>query len=367
MHSRVLSGDIAQPDLVAHLAQTERLMLNALRKIDSKATCEVLPAADLGIPYDALRLSGGFATGCFVQWTCTTPVVPVDITMNIDTSSVFWVDESALEWFCEDSLSRVKLRLETQTSYEWNFDSSNHFIALVREEATNRLAIIVHSNEKEFKNQYHGLCPTDGNWYERDVRVDDSGQIRLLVGRSAEVFSSMAKMLEPFNIVRHEFLIHELMGATGRVLGEAHDHHYYMPTESSAALGCYIVPANHAVPVFSQVGRPILMYSHRAGGPNHVRVEGLEHCIVPHGWGMTLSRPLQLEVSSDSLMFQGRDYERRPGVSLLTDPDVMPRTFASTESFVDAMAGPCPGQVVSSFVQLRSLTRWGFQDFGVKP
>jgi hypothetical protein len=361
MNKRVFSGDIAQIGLLEHLAQTECILRRELRKLDDTADCEVIAAADLGIPYDAIRLSGGFATGCFVQWHCRVPVVPIDITMNIDTSSVFWVSESSMDCFTEKKLSAVREKIEVATGYEWNLDEGNHFITLTREQLSGHLAIIIHSNEREFKNQYNGLCPTDNNWFARDVLVSDEGRLRLLVGRTAELFISTAHMLEPYNIVRHRFVMHELLGGLGQIEDELHVHHYYMPSASSAALGCYTVPPGQRVPIFSQPGKPIIMYVGYPDGYNTVRIEGQERCIIPHGFGMSLDRPLHLVIRRDEFEFQDNIYPRCPRVSLLNDPSVIRREFSSIQAFLDALASPCPGEVVGIFRQVRSLTRMGFQ------
>lgn len=365
MIERTLRHDYAQKGLVAHLQETERALRSELRELDPRADCEVVPAVDLGIPYDALRLSGGFATGCFVQWQCTVPIVPVDITMNIDTSSIFWVSEGAESEFTEANLTRVRSLIESQTGYEWNLDASNHFISLTRDETSGRLAVIVHSNEKEFKNQYNGLCPTVDNWFDRNIRVSKDGRIRLIIGRPAEVFVDVAKMLEPFNVSRHRFIIHELLGEQVEVFEESHTHHYFMPSGSSAALGCYIVSPGDRVPIFSQPGLPILMYEASAGGPNVVRVAGQDRCVLPHGWGMGLSEPLSMSIHRNHLEFQGRLYPREPGVSLLNDPSVTRREFESIDAFLDQISPLSPGRAVGTFTQLASLTRLGFRTHGV--
>src|SRR5580692_10897585 len=119
---------MAQLGLSAHLVRTQRALRDQLRTLDRNADCEILPAADLGVPYDVLRLAGGFATGCFVQWRCTVPIVPIDITMNIDTSSVFWVDDTAADRFNEAQLASTRTTIEGKTGYLWNLDESNHFI-----------------------------------------------------------------------------------------------------------------------------------------------------------------------------------------------------------------------------------------------
>lgn len=360
--NRLVPADQAQAGLLEHLAVTEQSLRFELRRFDKKADCQIIAAADLGIPYDALRLGGGFATGCYVEWDCSVPVVPVDITMNIDTSSVFWVSDTAIDIFTAENLGRVRNTIEDHTSYEWNFDASNHFIVFTQDMGSNEFAVIVHSNEKEFKNQYHGLCPTDGNWFDSDIHVSADGRVRLVAGRSAEVFTSMAKMLEPYNIVRHRFLIHELFHGSANILREEHTHHYFMPSESSAAMGCYVVRPGSRVPIFSQPGKPILMFEVGSGGPNTVSLEGDLRCVVPHGWGMSTDRPLDLQVHADWLDFQGNRYPRRPGVSLLADPSVQPRHFPSSDAFLEFLTPRCPGLRVSEFTQIRSLTRFGFTD-----
>jgi hypothetical protein len=359
----IVAGDHAQALLIPYLAQTQVLLSNALRKLDPTADCQVVPAADLGIPYDVLRLAGGFATGCFVEWRCRTPVIPIDTTMNIDTSSLFWLDGDPGDAFSKERIESLRRRIEDDSSYEWNFDRGNHFIATCRSDTDDRYALLLHSNEKEFKDQFNGLSPTPGNWYEKSVRVlEGERSVRLLVGDQAELFAQLAQMLEDFNILRHRFVATMLMGDHVGITGEYHKHHYFMPTPTSAALGCYLCESGEDVPVFSSVGRPIAMFRPAAGGLNQVRLLAGGTClIVPHGWGMSASRALHLTQSDHHLELNGHSYNLKPGASLLDHEDVTPRLFdGGTQEFLKVIRTHTPGDLVAELFQLTSYSRHGF-------
>ncbi|MEU0108988.1 hypothetical protein ABZ313_27040 [Streptomyces sp. NPDC006251] len=359
----IVEHDRAQQFLVPHLRRTESLLRRALRTLDPRADCRLSPAADLGIPYDVLRLAGGFATGCLVEWECRVPVVPVDTTMNIDTSSVFWLDGDPAEAFTEEAVSALRGRIADDSSYEWNFDRGNHFILTGRRVSDGRYALLLHSNEKEFKDQFNGLCPTPGNWFADSVHVfEGERRIRLLIGHKAELFADLAQMLLRFNILRHRFMATMLLNGRIAVVGEYHKHHYFMPTPASAAIGCYLCEPDEEVPVFSAVGRPIAMFRPAVGGLNAVRLlAGEDRLVVPHGWGMTASRSLHITQSEDRLTLNGRAYPLAPGVSLLDHPDITPRLFAGgTREFLAAIREHTPGRLVTELVQTASYSRHGF-------
>jgi hypothetical protein len=361
--SAILVGDHAQDFLVRHLASTELLLRQALRTLDPRSDCQVAPAADLGIPYDVIRLAGGFATGCVVEWSCSTPVVPIDTTMNIDTSSVFWIDAVADDVLDAARIEQVRRRIEADSSYGWNLNRGNHFISLCRRRSDQQLGIVIHSNEKEFKDQYNGLSPTETNWYAEDVFVyGPYGAIRLIKGRKAELFSRIAKMLEQFNIIRHQFFIMMLLDGRASVIGESHNHHYFMPTEVSAAIGCFLCKPGDIVPVFSTLGRPISLFEVAAGGKNNIHLASIgERSIVPHGWGMGTAHPVSFERSEEDMRFNGVSLRRRSGTSLLDHVDVVPRTFdAGSNEFFERIRHHTPGKVVDVLDQLCSYSKHGF-------
>ena len=76
MPAEIVKGDHAQAFLLPYLAHTEALLRSALKELDPAADCQILPAADLGIPADVLRLAGGLATGLLRKWDCRVPGDP---------------------------------------------------------------------------------------------------------------------------------------------------------------------------------------------------------------------------------------------------------------------------------------------------
>lgn len=365
MTAFIKRGDLAQEFLIPFLRESETLLKRALRQHDQNAECRIVPAADLCIPHDVIRLAGGFATGCLVEWSSVVPVVPVDTTMNIDTSSIFIVSEDIRPKLTEIFFRSLADSTNETSSYVWNFDKGNHFISFCRRRSDNKYALILHSNEKEFKYQSNGLIPVEGNWFWDDIHTfrEGSRYMRLLVGPKASHFSRLSKMLEEYNVLRHQFFFHQICGSDADLINESHDHHYFMPSTSSAALGVYVTEPAHSVPVFSKLGRPISIFRPVAGGPNAIRLGGQEKLLVPHGWGKTCRVPLHLAWTSDSLLVNGRRFPNIPKASIGKHPDLQIRDFADEHpgesSFFRQIEEWCPGEVVDVYDQVVSYTQSG--------
>lgn len=356
--------DYAQEFLIPYLAQTEILLRKALKKLDSTADCRVAGAADLGVPHDVIRLAGGFATGCLVEWSCKIPVIPVDTTVNIDTSSIFYIDDDISEQFTSERFADIIEVTTNGSSYVWNFNKGNHFISLSRRRSDGKLALIFHSNEKEFKYQTNGLIPVPGNWFWDDIEHFSEGgrYIRLLVGANATHFAAVAKMLEEFNIQRHRFFALQLCRKLAGIIAEKHDHHYFMPTSNSVAMGVYVCSPNDIVPVFSKPGGAIPMFQATEGGIN----SSGDKLLVPHGWGKTSRCPLNVNLDDGRLIVNGRPFHIAPRESLGRHPDLTLREFAndplSEDGFFAQIAESCSGKVVDVFDQLISYSQSGVVD-----
>lgn len=357
-------GDHAQDFLIPYIAQTETLLRRALRKLDSTADCRITGAADLCIPHDVIRLAGGFATGCLVEWSCKVPVIPVDTTVNIDTSSIFYIDGDISDQFTSERFADLIEVTTSGSSYVWNFNKGNHFISLCRRRSDGGLALIFHSNEKEFKYQTNGLIPVLGNWFWDDIETFNEGDryMRLLVGANATHFAAVAKMLEEFNIQRHRFFALQLCRKFASIESEQHDHHYFMPSSTSVAMGVYVCSPNDVVPVFSKPGGAIPMFQATAGGLN----SNGEKLLVPHGWGKTSKCPLSIHISDGRLVVNGKPFNIAPRESLGDHPDLSLREFTndplSEGSFFDEISQSCPGKVVDVFDQLISYSKIGVCD-----
>ena len=365
MPAMLRGGDAVQPFLLGHLRSTEQLFLSALRELDSAATCRISAAADLCIPHDVIRIAGGFATGCLVQWTSNVPVIPVDTTVNIDTSSIFWLDREP-ELTAED-FTNLQVKVEDESSYEWNFHKGNHFISICRRRSDGRPALVIHSNEKEFKYQFNGLMPVPGNWFMEDVRVFRRGgqYLRLLIGDKVPLFVEIAKLMEPYNIVRHRFLASVLLEGRARFQDDQHKHHYWMPNAQAVAIGCFLCNENETVPIFSRPGGDIALFTATAGGSNRVAIPGLEESLlVPHGWGKSVRNSVEVTYDEQLFTMNGVSFEVQPKVTLGVHPDLIVRNFAddpeSEDSLFSRMASHTPGVVVDRLQQLRSYSKAGF-------
>lgn len=367
------SGDVAHRLLLPFIKETEELLLSALSSIDPNATCQIIPAPDLGFPHDVIRIAGGFPTGCLVEWNCSTPFVPIDTTVNIDTSSIFVLDKDVSLSISADLFEWLRRKFET-SSYVFNFNKGNHFISFGRTATTDTPVLVIHSNEKEFKYQYNGLMPAEDNWFANQVQVlrHNNRYIRYIVGEAANLFVDLAQSLEQFNILRHRFVAHLLTQDRAQILSQEHHHHYYMPTRQSVAIGCFLVTVGTRVPIFSRPGRNIAIFVPSEGGANSLKTFstssfGEGTVLVPHGWGKTCVEGTCFAIDYDRRIFElsGRTYELRTLVSLGKDNRLQLRDFQSNDAnqngFFWEIAHHCPGAVVDQIYQIASFTKNGFE------
>lgn len=278
--------------------------------------------------------------------------------MNIDTTSVFELDGDPGPILEAASVESVRQRIVRESSYLWNFDSGNHFISLTRSDAG--WALVLHSNEKEFKDQYNGLFPRPGNWFADRIRVADGPRpMRFVTGDDANTFAELAEMLVPYNRLRHRLIAQLLLGNAAGIAGEWHKEHYFMPTRSSAAIGAFLCEPQEQVLVFSAVGRPLMWFEPDIGGANVVnQLNERDLLVVPHGWGMTAD-PFDVVVQREALIVNGCHLEPIPGVSIFERTEVRQRLFGSNREFVEAIAWHTPGRIVKELTQVESYSKLG--------
>lgn len=363
-------GDVAHRLLLPFVTETEALLQAALTSIDSNASCRIIPAPDLGFPHDVIRLAGGFPTGCLVEWNCSIPFVPIDTTVNIDTSSIFVLDRDISHDIDADTFEWLRGKFEA-SSYIFNFHKGNHFVSCGRMVSADKSVLVIHSNEKEFKYQFNGLMPAEDNWFSDQVKVfrRNDRYIRYIVGDVADLFADMAQSLERYNVLRHRFVAHLLTQDRARILSQEDHHHYYMPTRQSVAIGCFPVAVGVRVPVFSRPGRNIAIFEPAKGGHNSLGESpfGKDLVLVPHGWGKTCIDGTNFSIDYDRRSFDlsGRSYDIKTLVSLGKDERLQLRDFATNDARPDGFFGQiahhCPGRVVDQIVQTASFTKNGFE------
>lgn len=362
--------DPAHDLLLPFIKVTQDLLYDVLSSYDRSAECRITPAVDLGFPHDVVRIAGGFPTGAFVEWKCKIPFIPIDTTVNIDTSSVFTLEDDISDEINDSTFETLKNKM-IESSYLFNFHKGNHFISFCCSEKTNNPLLIIHSNEKEFKYQYNGLMPVKGNWFVDDIKVyiKENRYLRYLIGAKAELFIDIAKMLEEYNIIRHRFIAQLIIGNKTKIVEQKDDHHYYMPSRDSIAIGCFPVKYGSEVPIFSKVGRDMFLFHPELGGKNALNTLNSNERILltPHGWGKTCRDDVTFTIDYENEIFNlyGTPYKIETLVSLGKDEKLSIREFSSNPSDSDSlfsqMKDNCPGIVKDRIIQKCSYTQFGFQ------
>lgn len=301
--ARNLLNDDTQKILLSYIEKTqEEFFEPVIRKYDPSTIndinhgfVKIFPSLDLGCSNNVQRLAGGFATGMLVTWHCGTPIIPVDATVNVCSSSVFKLKnkEEIFKWSKKTFLEKIDaLILEaTKEEYSFSFDKGNHFLMIAIDDKSEDVYLVLHSSAKEFKDSYMGLYPTEYNWYSDRIRVypepRTSGRyFRYIKDDDAKYFYFISKHLENCNKSIHEWFANQLTWEKDDNT-QTTFHHYYMPNESAIAIGTFVVKPGTIVPIFSDVCKPICMFrvSDKRGDNWKVVLKGHEYCLVPHGWG----------------------------------------------------------------------------------
>lgn len=309
--SKYLLDDETQRYLLKHIKKTEELLRGVVEKyssvsVNGEKLCDVqiYPSLDLGFPNNSVRLAGGFATGMLVTWKCGTPIVPIDATVNVCSSSVFELPENYnINQTDEEFKNSVEKLIcaATEAGYSFNFASGNHFL-MIAEDEDRKKYLVLHSSAKEFKDSYIGLYPTEDNWYSEKIRtyptpyIRGERYIRYIKGDDATFFISMAKKLEVMNVQIHKYFADKMHARECSLLERATYHHYYMPTDSSIAIGTFVEEPGTIVPVFSAPTKPICLFKVDPDKNWTIQLDGKPKCLIPHGWGQAISAKIDTDV-----------------------------------------------------------------------
>jgi hypothetical protein len=361
----MLLYDSTQVVLSQYLNNTEQLMNKLLTK-EFAGVATIRVASDLGFPHDVIRIAGGFATGAYVEWTSNIPFVPVDTCVNVCTASFFEVHEDISEVFNEENLTFVKNRL-AQGIYISNFHRGNHFIAYLKSINTGKRYLLLHSSANEFKENFNGLYPIEGNWYFDKIKTFSDGHsyLRYLDGREAEVFCSVAEGLYRFNEIRHEFIAHVILADHNAVYYPCHYHHYGMPTNNSVAMGCHLIQNGEIAPVLSLPGENIYMVKFISTAESSLKISESQF-LTPHGWGKrhTGTPKISLDLKNNRFSLDDENYEIRFGTSLRAHPNLELRDFETNsstrkENFFSLLSSIYNYEVTDEFEQIASWNKAG--------
>ncbi len=362
-----LLNDETQRVLLPYIKKTKELFENAIRKYDSsvvnKGTKEIrrsgvmiFPSLDLGFPNNVQRLAGGFATGMLVMWKCGTPIVPVDATVNVCSSSVFELSDFNTDM--EDGefreyIESIMFKATKENGYSFSFDSGNHFLMIAQDIDSKRLYLVLHSSANEFKDSYMGLYPVENNWYSNYIRTNPSPYaperyIRYIKDHDATYFIENAHKLEKYNVQIHKWFADSIGNSNASTKGDTF-HHYYMPTDSSIAIGTYVEEPNKIVPLFSDVGKDIYMF--KIGKDNwKVRLGGREVCLVPHGWGQVIDNVNSVVVDNENkiLKIDDTEYKIHSKIRISNGFNKHVRDFKDGEEFLEKGKAMIKGEIVQT-------------------
>lgn len=362
-----LLNDDTQRVLLPYIRKTQELFESTIRKYDSsivrigtkempRSGVMIFPSLDLGFPNNVQRLAGGFATGMLIMWKCGTPIVPVDATVNVCSSSVFRLDsfntnmgDSEFIKYIED----IIFKATKGKGYSFSFDSGNHFLMVAQDINSKQLYLVLHSSAKEFKDSYMGLYPVENNWYSNKIRTNPSPYaperyIRYIKDRDAAYFIDNAHKLEEYNIQIHKWFASAIGCKIESISGNTY-HHYYMPTDNSIAIGTYAESPGTIVPLFSNIGKDIYMF--KIGKDNwKIKLGGREVCLVPHGWGQVIDNVQLIEVNNDKkiIKIDDNEYDIHSKVRLKNEGNKHIREFKDGRDFLERGKKMISGEITQT-------------------
>lgn len=363
--ARNLLGDDTQVILLKYLERTKELFEGLLEKYDS-STIEIegeevkssgvmiYPSLDLGFPNNVQRLAGGFATGMLITWKCGTALIPVDATVNVCSSSIYRIKD--FPNLSDEEFSKYINSFVDQATrdkgYSFSFDSGNHFIMIAQDIQDKKLYVIMHSSAKEFKDSYMGLYPVEENWFSDAIRQfpdksKDGRYIRYIKDEEAKQFVAYAHKLEQYNAQIHKWFAEQIGICNDGIIKKNTFHHYYMPNDSSIAIGTFVERPGTELPIFSDVGKDVYLY--RVSKDNwKIRLNGEEMCLIPHGWGQAIDGVKNITVNDkDKIMkIDDHSYEINSKSRIMDIKHI--RNFESGEEFFQKGRKVLKGEIVKT-------------------
>jgi len=295
-----------QKILLPYLQETENLLNQVVHKYDKEGFAQIIPSFDLGMPNNIQRLGGGFATGSVILWNCGTPIIPIDATVNVCSSSIYEINCDISSKLTSNFFKELLLKAN-QEGFVYNFESSNHFIIFGKNEKNNKYYLVLHSSAKEFKYNTIGLYPHKNSWYSNNIKTiynnSKDRYLRYIKDDDAIQFYKIVKGINNHNIDVHNWYADIIASCTSSlILTRNTNHHYGMPTCYSINIGTFLLNQDQLVPIFSDRGKKIAVVKPLEKNIKML-INGEQKYIVPHGWGQDLKNDnfdsIELNLSND--------------------------------------------------------------------
>ena len=176
--------------------------------------------------------------------------------------------------------------------------------------------------------------------------------MRYLVGRDAERFFRLARLLEEFNRSRLEYFAQLILGCN-ELDQELFCHpHYGMPDINMVAIGCQWLQGSVPFLLLTAPTFPLFFVKPSLEGANRLTLDGRECILQPHGMGLRGTNGLRLTYDYESLVFNGHSYKR--GTSLKGSPDVRIREPQNARWLTTEFLRHCPGDILATLEPLFS-------------
>jgi hypothetical protein len=291
--SLTVTQKTTQQILLPYIAETELLLNQVVQKYDKDSGfAHIIPSFDLGVPNNIQRLGGGFATGSVVLWNCGTPIIPVDATVNICSSSVYEID-SDISNKLDSTFFQNLLNSANKEGFVYNFETSNHFIVFGKDEVNNKYYLVLHSSAKEYKYNALGLYPHEKSWYFNKIKTvyneNKDRYLRYIKDDDAIQFYKIVKSLNSHNVDVHDWFANEIVKNQSEIVSKSTKHHYGMPTSYCINIGTFLLDNDEQVPIFSDRGKKIAIVKPNNNNVN-LLINGRQKSIIPHGWGQDFNR-----------------------------------------------------------------------------
>lgn len=332
--------------IYVQLLKTESIITQIctnLSKRDKKAKIESME--DLGIPNNIVRMKGGFFTGCFIEWDCDVPFIPVDTTVNACGVSIFKLKIKKCS--ANDFRLLVEQARLLYNNFEWNFTNGNHFISLCKNE-TNELFLVIHASDNTYKYGKDGLYPYNSPWYEKNIQcfIEGDRYLRYIQGEIAEEFYLKYLQAEKANPIRNRNLCCNIFGEYC-IEHEIYSPHYGMPNKNSIAIGCQW--GREQMVMLTAPGKDIYVFK---GDPN---------IKYPHGFGMKLRECTSgIEYKQLELFINGQIINGN--ASFIKSGEIENRYLEENidKDFIGSFLGDKPCNILMRLHQIAAFTNSGF-------
>lgn len=248
-------------------------------------------------------------------------------------------------------------KIENETTYINNLAKGNHFVSYCKSEGSQNLAdgyyVVHHSSASEFKSQANGLYPVKGNWYYDDIKIIHDEQanryIRYIEGKLADRFFKVAKMLEEFNRMRHQYIVGAIFGENNVEAEISNIQHYGMPTKNAVAIGANWLDSGEKYVLLTDRKQPLYLVENIGNESTQIAENKF---LAPHGLGMKHKKQseIDLEYTENGIILNGKEYTAKDRLS--KNVEIKVRSSDDNNAIVHKILNICPGKIVGKLTPI---------------